>query len=87
MPQLETLFVRIEADLSGFKRGLREAGRETRAFASEANRAFADVGTALDLSPFRKELAESECAAFQAAARLERRFADFIRAFLRTVEI
>lgn len=50
MPELEKLFVRIEADLSDFKRGLREAGRETRAFASEANRAFADVGTPPDLS-------------------------------------
>ncbi len=51
MPELETLFVRIDADLGDFKRGLREAGRETRAFANEANRAFAGVGTALDLSP------------------------------------
>ena len=40
MPELETLFVRIDADLSDFKRGLREAGRETRVFANEANRAF-----------------------------------------------
>ena len=53
MPELETLFVRIDADLGDFKRGLREAGRETRAFASETNRAFADVGAALDLSPFQ----------------------------------
>ena len=76
MPELETLFVRIEADLSDFKRGLREAGRETRAFASEANRAFADVGTALDLSPFRKELAQSERAASQAAERMSKAFAE-----------
>jgi hypothetical protein len=75
MPEIETLFVRIEADLSAFKRGLREAGRETRAFANEANRAFADVGTALDLSPFRKELAQSERAASQAAERMSKAFA------------
>ena len=43
MSELETLFVRIEADLSYFKRGLREAGRETRGFASESKRAFAGV--------------------------------------------
>ena len=73
MPELETLFVRIEADLSDFKRGLREAGRETRAFAKEANRAFAEVGTALDLSPFRRELAETERAAKQAADRISQR--------------
>ena len=53
MPELETLFVRIEADLSEFKAGLRQAEGETRAFANEANRAFAGVGTALDLSPFQ----------------------------------
>ncbi len=86
MPELETLFVRIEADLSDFKRGLREAGRETRAFASDANRAFADVGTALDLSPFRRDLAETERAAIQVAKRMQRRLADFTRAFLRRVE-
>lgn len=53
MPEIETLFVRIEADLGDFKRGLREAGRETRAFANETNRAFAGVGTAFDLSRFQ----------------------------------
>ncbi len=40
MSELETLFVRIDADLSDFKRGLRETGRETKAFANETNRAF-----------------------------------------------
>lgn len=60
MPELETLFVRIEADLSQFKRGMAEAKRETRGFAIEAKRAFADVGAALDLSPFRRDLAETE---------------------------
>ena len=40
MSELETLFVRIEADLSDFKRGLREAGRETRTFTTGANRDF-----------------------------------------------
>ena len=40
MAELETLFVRIEADLSDFKRGLREAGRETRTFTTGANRDF-----------------------------------------------
>ena len=63
MPELETLFVRIEADLSEFKRGLAVANRETRGFANEAKRAFSEVGSALNLSRFRKELAESERAA------------------------
>ena len=76
MPEIGTLFVRIDADLSDFKRGLREAGRETRAFANETNRAFADVGTALDLSPFRKELAQSERVAIQAAERMSKAFAE-----------
>ncbi len=43
MPELETLFVRIEADLSAFKRGLAEAKRETRGFADEARRTLDDV--------------------------------------------
>ena len=76
MPELETLFVRIEADLSAFKRGIAEANRETRGFANEAKRAFADVATALDLGPFRKELAQSERAAIQAAERMSKAFAE-----------
>ncbi len=35
MPELETFFVRIDADLSAFKRGLAEAKRETGGFANE----------------------------------------------------
>lgn len=42
MPELETLFVRIDADLSAFKRGLAEAKRETLGFANEARGTFAE---------------------------------------------
>ncbi len=43
MPELETLFVRIEADLSNFKQGMAEARRETQGFAKEARRTFSGV--------------------------------------------
>ncbi len=36
MPELETLFVRIETDLLAFKKGMAEARRETQSFAREA---------------------------------------------------
>ena len=36
MPEIETLFVRIDADLSQLKRGIAEAKRETLGFASDA---------------------------------------------------
>ena len=69
MPELETLFVRIETDLSAFKRGMAEVRRETQGFAKEARSTFSGVGTALDLSPFRRELAASEAAAKQDVER------------------
>ncbi len=86
MPELETLFVRIDADLSDFRRGLREAGRETRTFANQANRTFADVGSALDLSEFRQELAESERAAKRSADRMKKAFAEVGQAQQHTAE-
>ena len=46
MPEIETLFVRIEADLTAFKRGIAEAKRETLGFANEARGTFAGVGLA-----------------------------------------
>ncbi len=67
MPELETLFVRIETDLSQFKRGMAEARRETQGFAKEARSTFSGVGTALDLRRFRRELTASEAAAKQSA--------------------
>ncbi len=76
MPELETLFVRIEADLSLFKQGMAEARRETQGFAKEARSTFSGVGTALDLSPFRRELAASEAAAKQSAERMKKAFAE-----------
>ncbi len=53
MAELETLFVRIETDLSAFKQGMAEVRRETQGFAKETKRAFAGVSTALDLSRFQ----------------------------------
>lgn len=50
MPELETLFVRIETDLSAFKQGMAAARRETQVFAKEARGTFSGVGDALDLS-------------------------------------
>ncbi len=76
MAELETLFVRIEADLSAFKRGMAEARRETQGFAKEARSTFSGVATALDLSPFRRELAASEAAAKQSAERMKKAFAE-----------
>ena len=76
MPELETLFVRIETDLSAFKRGMAEARRETQGFAKEARSTFSGVATALDLSPFRRELAASEAAAKQSAERMKKAFAE-----------
>ena len=76
MPELETLFVRIETDLSAFKRGMAEARRETQGFAKEARSTFSGVGAALDLSPFRRELAASEAAAKQSAERMKKAFAE-----------
>lgn len=49
MAELETLYVRIEADLTAFKRGMAEARRETRDFSKEARSTFSGVGDALDL--------------------------------------
>lgn len=43
MPELETLYVRIETDLSNFKQGMTEARRERQAFAPEARGTFAGV--------------------------------------------
>jgi hypothetical protein len=43
MPEVETLFVRIEADLSAFQRGMAEVRRETQGFAKEARRTFSGV--------------------------------------------
>ena len=43
MSELETLYVRIETDLSAFKSGIAEAKRETQGFANEARRSFASV--------------------------------------------
>lgn len=42
MSELETLFVRIETDLSAFKQGMAEARRETQGFAKEARSTFSD---------------------------------------------
>lgn len=50
MAELETLFVRIETDLSAFKSGMAEARRETQSFGNEVRRSFSGVGDALDLS-------------------------------------
>lgn len=80
MPELETLFVRIEADLSAFKRGIAEAKRETRDFGKEARSTFSGVGDALDLSGFRQQLAASERAATQAAERMKRAFREVSKA-------
>lgn len=63
MPELETLFVRIETDLSAFKTGMAEVRRETQSFAKEARGTFSGVGDALDLRKFRNELAATEIAA------------------------
>ena len=49
MAELETLYVRIETDLSAFKQGMAEAQRETQGFAREARGTFSSVGDALDL--------------------------------------
>jgi len=48
MPGLETLYVRIETDLSAFKIGMAEARRETQDFAKEARVTFSGVGDLLD---------------------------------------
>ncbi len=53
MPELETLLVRIEADLTSFKRGVAEARRETQSFANDVRRTFSGVGQALDLGRLR----------------------------------
>ncbi len=84
MPELETLFVRIETDLSAFKRGMAEARRETQGFAKEARSTFSGVGTALDLSLFRRELAASEAAAKQSAERMKKAFAEVGKVQLET---
>jgi hypothetical protein len=76
MPELETLFVRIETDLSLFKQGMAEARRETRGFAKDARSTFSGVGAALDLRHFRDELAASEAAAKQSAERMKKAFAE-----------
>ncbi len=44
MPELEILIVRIDADLSQFKRGIAEAKRETLGFTNEAWGSFAEGG-------------------------------------------
>ena len=80
MSELETLFVRIETDLSAFKSGMAEARRETQGFATEARSTFSGVGDALDLRRFRDELAASETAAKQSAERMKRAFGDVGRA-------
>lgn len=49
MPELETLYVRIETDLTAFKRGMADVRRETQDFAKEARGTFSGVGDALDL--------------------------------------
>ena len=43
MAELETLNVRIEIDLTAFKRGMPEVRRETQDFAREARSAFLGV--------------------------------------------
>ncbi len=60
----------IDADIAALRNKLTQAGRAARGFAYEASRAFANVGTALDLSRFRQQLAESERAAKRSAERL-----------------
>ena len=76
MPELETVFVRIEADLSQFKRGIAEAKRETLGFANEARGTFATVGDALDLSRFRQELKKSDTAVKASADRMKKAYAE-----------
>ncbi len=43
MPELETLFVRIDADLSQLKRGIADAKRETLGFANKARGTIGSV--------------------------------------------
>ena len=76
MPELQTLYVRIEADLSAFKSGMAEARRETQGFAKEARNTLSGVGDALDLRKFRDELAASEKATKQSADRMKKAFAE-----------
>lgn len=49
MAELETLFVRIEIDLTAFKRGMAEARHEAQGFAKEVRSTFSGVGDVLDL--------------------------------------
>lgn len=84
MPEVETLFVRIEADLSAFKRGMAKAQRETQGFAQEARSAFSSVGDALDLRRFRNQIAASETAAKESAARMKKAFAEVGKVQLET---
>lgn len=43
MAEVETLFLRIETDLSAFKSGMAAARRETQGFATEARRETQDL--------------------------------------------
>ena len=86
MPELETLFVRIEADLSNFKQGIVEVRRETQNFAKEARGALSGVGDALDLGSFRKELLSTEAAAKKSAERMKKAFAEVSKAQRHTAE-